>query len=233
MFDVGSFDYASITQNLGTDPFAEKTRYEEDTRFYKLGKDKDGSGLAVIAFLPDSEGRPIQQMYKINSSFTVNGKRRFVSEWSPTSINSKNPDPFQEQWQRLWNAGQKEESRKFSRLVRYITNIKVIKDPANPENNGKVFLYELSHTMKELLMKALNPSEAERALGEQPKEIFNPLRGWVFYLKCAKTSDLYFAAGSEFANDSFDGCVYSCFSFFLFKTCAGSDSFDKSRFVHN
>ena len=34
-----------------------------------------------------------------------NGKKRFVSEFSPTTIGK--PCPFQEEWQRLWNLGDK------------------------------------------------------------------------------------------------------------------------------
>jgi len=183
-FDINSFDFATMKENLGSDPFAEKSKYETDDRFYKLEKDKDGNGLAVIAFLPDSESRPIQQLYKINATNTMNGKRRFVNEWSPANVGQ--PDPFQEMWQIYWNQGNKDEARKFSRITRFVTNIKVIKDPANPANNGKIFLYDMSHTMKEAIMKALSPSEQELALGEKPKEIFNPLKGWVFYLKCSK-----------------------------------------------
>ena len=183
-FDISSFDFATMKETLGSDPFAEKSKFETDDRFYKLEKDKDGNGGAVIAFLPDSESRPIQQLFKINSTNTMNGQRRFVNEWSP--INVKQPDPFQEMWQIYWNQGNKTEARKFSRITRYITNIKVIKDPANPANNGRVFLYDMSHTMKEAIMKALSPSDQEIMLGEKPKEIFNPLKGWVFYLKCSK-----------------------------------------------
>ena len=80
-----------------------------------------------------------------------NGKKRFVNELSPATIGA--PCPFQEKWQELWNLGQKDESKKFGRGVRYYTNIKVIKDPANPANEGKIFLLDMSGTMKDKIQK--------------------------------------------------------------------------------
>lgn len=184
-FDTNMFDFNSMKSALGGDPFADATRkYETDDRFYTLPKNEDGAGVAIIAFLPDAEKRPIQQMNKINTTITKNGKKRFVSEWSPSTIDR--PCPFHEKWQELWNAGDKEGARLYARSVRYITNIKVIKDPKKPENEGKVFLFDMSKTMKDKLMNALQPSAEDLALGAQPKEIFNPLRGWVFVLKAVK-----------------------------------------------
>lgn len=184
-FDLNAFDFDSMKTALGGDPFADASKkYEVDNRFYTLPKNEDGAGVAIIAFLPDAEKRPIQQMEKINTTIIKNGKKRFVSEWSPNTIGA--PCPFHEKWQELWNAGDRDGSRLYARTIRYITNIKVIKDPKKPENEGKVFLFDMSKTMKDKLMNALQPSAEDIALGAQPKEIFNPLRGWVFILKASK-----------------------------------------------
>lgn len=179
--DASIFDFENIKNEIGADPFVDDTaKYKEDSRFYKLIKDKDGKGAAIIRFLPDPEKRMIQKMYKINTTIEKNGKRRFVSEWSPSTIGL--PCPFQEKWQELWNAGKKVEARLFSRNIRYIANIKVIKDPANPENEGKIFLLDMSGMLKDKIQNAVNPSEQDRALGATPKELFNPLRGHNFKL---------------------------------------------------
>lgn len=180
------FNFANLMNaNGGKNPFEDNSKtYARDERFYVLGKDENGSGSAMIAFLPDMNKSIIQRVYKINTSITKNGKRRFVAEYSPSTIGL--PDPFQEEWARRYNAGDKDGSRMFSRTVRYLTNIKVIKDPANPENEGKIFLYELSQSMSAKIQKALAPSEADVQLGEEPMEVFNPLAGYVFALKCNK-----------------------------------------------
>lgn len=186
MINADAFNFDALKQELGADPFANTSnnRNTRDERFYVLQKDKNGSGAALIRFLPDSERAMIQKVNRINTTVVKNGKKRFVNEISPSTIGSA--CPFQERWQELWNAGQKDESKLYGRVVKYITNIKVIKDPANPENEGKIFLYEMSGAMKDKIQSAVDPSEQDRALGAQPKELFNPLRGNSFRLVARK-----------------------------------------------
>lgn len=185
---AAAFDFDSMVSEIGKDPFAASSdKYAEDTRFYKLTKDKEGNGGAVIRFLPDRNRNMIQQVYKINTTIEKNGKKRFVNELSPNTIGA--PCPFQEEWQRLWNLGEKEESKKFGRAVRFYTNIKVIKDPANPANEGKIFLLDMSGTMKDKIQKIVNPSQADRDLGQAPKELFNPIKGNSFRLISKKGSN--------------------------------------------
>jgi hypothetical protein len=185
MIDANAFNFDALKQELGADPFAEKSnKYAKDERFYTLAKDKDGNGAALIRFLPDSEKGMIQKLFKINTTIVKNGKKRFVSEFSPATIGQ--PCPFQERWQELWNSGDKDGAKMFGRGIRYVANIKVLKDPANPENEGKIFLYEMSGAMKDKIQSAVDPSEQDRALGAQPKELFNPLRGNSFRLVARK-----------------------------------------------
>lgn len=185
MIDASAFNFDAMKQAVGIDPFAQETnKYGKDERFYVLSKDKNGNGAALIRFLPDSERSMIQKLFKVNTTVTKNDKKRFVSEFSPSTIGQ--PCPFQEEWQRLWNAGDKEGAKLFGRGIRYIANIKVIKDPANPENEGKIFLYEMSGAMKDKIQSAVDPSEQDRALGAVPKELFNPLRGNSFRLVAKK-----------------------------------------------
>lgn len=184
-FDTSFFNFDNMTAATGVDPFATKTKtYESDDRFYKLDKDEDGKGVAIIRFLPDSERGMIQQVYNINVSIDNNGKTRFVNELSPQTIGK--PCPFQEKWSALWNSGNKEEAKRFSRAVRYYANIKVLKDPRNPQNEGKIFLLNMSNSLKDKLQAAMQPSAEDIALGESPKQLFNPLKGNSFKLACKK-----------------------------------------------
>ena len=185
---VDAFDFNALKESVGIDPFAKQTnRFPRDERFYKLSKDKDGNGAALIRFLPDSEKRMIVQMNKINTTVVKNGKKRFVDKFSPATIGL--PCPFQEEWQRLWNVGDKEGAKLFSRSLRYITNIKILKDPANPENEGKIFLYDMSGKMNSKLEKALSPSQSDLDLGKTRKELFNPIKGNSFRLVCQMGSN--------------------------------------------
>lgn len=185
MIDASAFNFDAMKQAVGVDPFAqESNKYGKDERFYVLSKDKNGNGAALIRFLPDSERNMIQKLFKINTTINKNDKKRFVAEFSPSSIGQ--PCPFQERWQALWNSGDKEGAKLFGRGIRYVTNIKVLKDPANPENEGKIFLFEMSGAMKDRIQNAVDPSDQDRSLGAKPKELFNPLRGNSFRLVAKK-----------------------------------------------
>ena len=198
------FDFDSLTQT-NSDPFEDSTSYvsEVDTRFYTLPKNKDGSGEAIICFISDQNQKIFKKVFKFNISNFVSGKKRFTNYFSPTTIGL--PDPVQERWQKLWNDGLKDEAKKFARTIRYITNIKVIRDPLNPENNGKLFLYEMSQSLKEKIKHAVELSEMDKQLNRPRKEIFNPTKGWLMKLTCKKAVNGFTTYDdSEFFNVSPD-----------------------------
>lgn len=186
-FDFNSFNFSSLSEESGN-PFEQAVKKSYvDERFYTLAKDPDGKGQAMIALLPDSHKQSLIQAFKINTTVVDNGKRRFLSTWSPKTIGK--PDPFNETYVRLWQEGDQENARLFRPQKRFICNIKVIKDPANPENEGKIFLYEFSQKMSEKIQSMVMLSDADLAMGLQRKEVFNPFKGYVFRLTCYKGSN--------------------------------------------
>lgn len=231
------FDFGNMVSKLGSNPFEEKTKWASDNRFYTLPKNEKGEGSAVIAFLPDPERRPLIRLYKINTTIIKDGQRRFCNEWSPTTINQ--PCPFQEAWQKLYNAGEREESRKFARSTRYVANIIVLKDPLQPENEGKVFLYDMSQKFKDKLEQAVNPSQQDVALGVERKEIFNPTRGWVMRLVARKQSnDMVSYDSSEFIKQdpiwadpqvAYDNIVAKCYKLSDFLKPEAYKSYDELK----
>lgn len=173
------------TMNGGNNPFETKTTYEQDTRFYTLPKDQDGNGAAVIRFLPseileNGKMETIKAVYKYNIRSKDPTSKRFLSEWSPSTIGEK--CPIQEKWAELWNRGQKDEARRYARSTRYIANIKVLNDTKNPENNGKIFLLDMSQTLAEKINSIIQPNPQEISLGVKPKNLFNPMAGHNFNL---------------------------------------------------
>lgn len=160
-----------------------KSAYPTDDRFYVLKKDEKKQGAALIRFLPselfeDGSMSTIKKVYKYNvRSKTGKG---FLSAWSPSTIGKS--DPIQEKWADLWNSGRKEESKRYARSTRYLANIKVINDPKAPENNGKIFLLDMSQSLMDRIRSIMAPSEADIALGKKPKNLFNPVEGYNFML---------------------------------------------------
>jgi len=135
-----------------------------DDRYWKLECDKAQNGYAVIRFLPapDGEDMPFVKLY----SHAFQGKGGWYIENSLTTLGQK--DPVSEFNSELWNNGTdagKEQARKQKRKLTYIANIMVVKDPANPQNEGQVFLYKFGKKIFDKVMSAMQPEfEDEEAL---------------------------------------------------------------------
>ena len=135
-----------------------------DDRLWKLDVDKSGNGYAVIRFLPapDGEDLPFVKLY----SHAFQGPGGWYIENSLTTLGQK--DPVSEYNTQLWNNGTdhgKETARKQKRKLTYTSNIYVVKDPANPENEGKVFLFKYGKKIFDKLTAAMQPEfEDEEAI---------------------------------------------------------------------
>jgi len=193
------FSWDAMAGNLQDNAFGDKKEYdnEVDTRFWKLSRDEKGDGGAIIRFLPDPNNTPFIKMTRINAQNSKKGY--FVSEWSPQSIGLK--CPFNEKFSELWEQDQKTKAKTMGRSFRFITNIKVIKDPSNPANEGKIFLYDMSKTMIDMLQENMIQTEQMKALDESPIAVFNPLAGNNFIVK-VKNGDNDFPtyASSKFSD---------------------------------
>src|SRR5574344_1530903 len=112
IFMAEFFDFESLTKN-DTNPFEDSTNYTQtsDDRFYTLSKDNKGSGGAIICFIPDKNQKILKKVFKVNIKNPKTGANRFLDYYSPSTIGLA--DPVQEQWQKLWNAGKKDEAKEF------------------------------------------------------------------------------------------------------------------------
>ena len=101
----------------------------------------------------------------------------------------------------LWNNGTdagKEQARKQKRKLTYISNIYVVKDPANPENEGKVMLYKFGKKIFDKLTAAMQPEfEDEEAI-----DPFDFWQGANFKLKAKNVAGYRNYDSSEFAAQS-------------------------------
>ena len=142
-----------------------------DERFWRPTTDKAGNGFAVIRFLPavDGEDMPFVKMY----SHAFQGPGGWYIENSLTTLGQN--DPLGEYNRELWNSGDeslKEQVRKQKRKLQYYSNIYVVKDPGNPDNEGKIFLYKYGKKIHDKIMDAVNGDELEG------REGFNPFDFW-------------------------------------------------------
>jgi len=165
-----------------------------DERTWKLDVDKSGNGYAVIRFLPAPEGEdlPFVKLY----SHAFQGPGGWYIENSLTSLGQK--DPVSEYNTQLWNNGTdagKETARKQKRKLTYMSNIYVVKDPANPDNEGKVFLFKYGKKIFDKLTAAMQPEfEDEEAI-----DPFDFWQGANFKLKAKNVAGYRNYDSSEFA----------------------------------
>lgn len=185
----GSMDWASLEKNLGKNVNTTKKNYNDD-RFWKLSRDENDNGAALIRLIPDPEGKPFIQLYNHSFfSYESSSKKRWYINNSPQTIGKE--CPAINLWAALYNEGSEEgklEAKNFSRGIQFYTNIKVIKDPANPQNEGKIFIWKFGTKLKDKIVAALNPSDTDRSMGEEPKELYNPLTGNNIKLKIQKAA---------------------------------------------
>ncbi len=166
-----------------------------DERLWKPEVDKAGNGYAVIRFLPskDDGGLPWAKLY----SHAFQGPGGWYIENSLTTLNQK--DPVGELNRQLWNSGSekdKETARKQKRKLSYYSNIYVVTDPANPQNEGKVFLYKYGKKIHDKIIEAMQPAFAD----ETPVNPFDLWTGADFKLKIRKVDGYWNYDKSEFAS---------------------------------
>ena len=164
----------------------------EDNRFWKL-QHTEGNGSAIIRFLPETNGEDILWAKYYRHEFK--GQNGWIMDNCPTSITGQKC-PICEANSILWNEGGDENeklARDRKRKLKYISNILVVKDAANPENEGKVFLYQYGKMIHDMIEAKINPPEPEfkGEAQKEPVDVFDFLEGCNFRLRMKKKGGGY------------------------------------------
>lgn len=177
-----------------SDPIKEK--------YWTPARDKAGNGFAIIRFLPApaDEDMPFVRIW----DHGFQGPGGWYIEKSLTTLGQN--DPVSKFNGQLWNSGSdadKEQARKQKRRLKYHSNILVIKDSANPENEGKVFLFSYGKKIFDKLNDMMNPQFED----ETPVNPFDFWEGADFRLKIRQFEGYANYDKSEFDDPSelFDG----------------------------
>ena len=167
---------------------------KDDDRYWKLTVDKAGTGHAVIRFLPAPDGEDLPFVRIWDHGFQ--GPGGWYIEKSLTTLDQK--DPVSEYNSKLWNAGDQDGARKQKRRLSYYSNILVVDDPANPENNGKVFIFKYGKKIFDKIQNAISPEFST-------DEAFDPFNLWTganFKLRAKQVAGYRNYDSSEFAAPS-------------------------------
>ena len=173
-----------------------KKSYNDDT-MWKPELDKTGNGFAIVRFLPTPEGEEMPWVSYFDHGFQ--GPGGWYIEKSLTTINKQ--DPVSEYNTQLWNTGieaNKDTARKQKRRLHYVSNVYVVSDPKNPDNEGKVFKYKFGKKIFEQLKEAISPAFVD----ESAINPFDLREGANFKIKIRKVDGYWNYDKSEFADCS-------------------------------
>lgn len=204
-------DFASLKKNRSSafdkltkqlDSMTSGTRTTDDT-YWKLEVDKLGNGQATIRFLPsppNEEDLALPVVKVMNHGFE--GPGGWYIENSRKTLSWDEPDPASEMLDVLYKeAGKDEEhpSRKIAqqrkRRTNFHANIYVVRDPANPQNEGKVFKFKFGTKIFDKIKDAMKPQFED----EQAVNPFDMWEGADFKLRQQKVAGWPNYDKSEFA----------------------------------
>ena len=170
---------------------------QKEDNFWKASVDKSGNGMATIRFLPapGQDGDDALPWVKIFSHGFQGPGGQWLIDNCLTTLDKQ--CPVCEHNSTLWNSGieaNKDVVRKQKRKLNYIANIYVVSDPANRDNEGKVFLFKFGKKIFDKITEAMNPQfEDEQAINP-----FDLWEGANFKLKIRKVDGYQNYDKSEF-----------------------------------
>lgn len=159
-------------QNKAEEAAGDRKSYGDD-RYWKPTVDKAGNAAAVIRFLPAKADEDLPWVQYWSHGFKGPTGRWYI-ENSLTTLGQD--DPVGEANAALWNSGiesDKEIARKRKRKLSYVSNIYVVNDPANPDNNGKVFLFRYGKKLFEKIKDQMKPDPIDQRPAIDPFDFWN------------------------------------------------------------
>jgi hypothetical protein len=155
-------------------------RDEKDDRFWEPKRDKSGNGYATIRFLPDKNLNADFHVLEFYQHYFEASPGKWIIENCPTTVGD--PCPICEANTVLWKTkieANQSIAKDRKRNRHRICNVLVVNDPVEPENNGKVFLFEIPTDLYKKVMEKLFPKFPDEA----PMNVFNPFESSDFKIK--------------------------------------------------
>lgn len=152
------FDINSLKTKM-KESAAGKKSYGND-KYWNITRDASGEGNAIIRFLPGKEG-DYELPYVKLFSHSFEGPGGWLIENCPTTLGQDCPIC---EVNRILYKGTDEDKKVAGtrkRKTSYIANVYIVSDPANPENEGKVFLFRFGAKIFEKLMDAMSPEDPD------------------------------------------------------------------------
>ena len=166
-----------------------------DDRIWKPELDASGNGYAVVRFLPAPDGESVPWAKVYNHAFK--GPGGWLIDGCPTTLGDKCPVCASNS--KLWNSGHESDkatARDRKRKLSYYSNIFVVNDPKNPDNNGKVMLFKYGKKIHDKILAAMQPEFQD----ETPVNVFDFWEGANFKIKIKTVGGYWNYDASEFSS---------------------------------
>lgn len=172
---------SSLLQQVEKSTGGSKTKSYVDDRFWNISRDDSGNGSAVIRFLPAPAGESSPWAHLHTYRFRYPAKTgKFY--WNNSLYTLGQKDPCFVEFYKLKDSPNPEDKLRAQAIQRdqeFYSNILVVNDPANPANNGKVFLFKYGKQIHKMILDKITPEFED----EIPVNVFCPWEGANFKLR--------------------------------------------------
>ena len=187
----GSAGLAAVAKDF--EELQKKTYEKDDDTYWYPQVDKAGNSRCEIRFLPASaqdiefflkkgidKAPPFVRMY----SYSIKYNNKYYIENSLETLGQT--DPVSEIWSRLYNERGKDDPlvQLLGRKMQFISNVLVVKDQHNPENNGTVRKYRYGVKIFNKLKSKMEPEDDDEAAVNP----FDPWEGMNLKLNIGKNA---------------------------------------------
>jgi hypothetical protein len=159
---------------------------------------KSGTGEATVRFLPGGGGHDEDAYVEVYSHAFKGSTGKWLIEGCPTTIGET--CAICDENRKLWAEGKEsivrgdDDNAGRKRKLSYYSNVYIIDDPVNPDNNGKVKIYKYGVKILDKIKLAQNPtSKRKKAL-----DVFDMFKGADFNIIINKKMKYWNYDDSEF-----------------------------------
>lgn len=176
----------------------ENSGSDEDSRIWTPKMNKAGSTECIVRFLPGGGGKDEETYVEVYSHAFKGSNGKWFIEKCPTTIGET--CCVCEENRKYWAAGKEsivrgdDDNPGRKRKLNYYSNVYVIDDPVNPENNGKVKIYKYGVKILDKIKQAIKPTSKRK----KRVEVFDLFEGADFNIVINKKGKYWNYDDSEF-----------------------------------
>lgn len=165
---------------------SQKKTFEKDTRFWKPKKDDKGNATILLRFLPDNDGECWAKILKHNFKYIDDSSTKFYIKNCINTFGYDQECPLckkvAELYRSSFDSDKKLGAERRSKTT-FISNVLIIQDKNEPENEGQIKLFEYGVKIFDKIKSRIMPSDIDL---QDPDFVefnpFHPLQGATFKL---------------------------------------------------